>query len=112
MKRKLHKTKSFLQYCAGLNCKLRKGTIQNTDKETLDGVSELILNLIHGNIVIPSHLKSAIKKHKKTLLLLSRKKSSLKQRKKALQSQRGGFLGMLASILIPAITGLISTITK
>ena len=103
----INKNKDIL--CVLGKCKqnIRKGIINNADKELINTICQCVYNLLKGNIELTNQEKDLLLKYKQPLRKLI-KKSSIKNKKKIL-IQQGGFL----NILIPAvITGLSSIISS
>ena len=89
-----------------LDTKKRKRFLKTCSKDCLIRICECIKNVLNANLPInPAHLKK-LSRHKQTLRILATKKTSLARRRHLLQ--KGGFIGAIASVLIPAISSLIT----
>lgn len=91
-------------------CKSGKcySVIRNASKDNVKAICEICLNVINGNIAVDVKSKNKLKKHRKSIEFLSKRRVSLHKKKQFLINQRGGFLGMLASIALPLISGLVA----
>ena len=67
----------------------------------MEAISEAALNLLKGNMLIPTPSFKRLKPHKSKLLYLTSKKPRLKKKKQVLINQKGGFLPALASLIAP-----------
>ena len=90
----------FLCACFKSNGKQRKDMIAHANRGQMEAIGEVALNLLKGNIIVPSSSFKRLKPHKSKLLYLTRKKPSLKQKKEVL-NQKGGFLPGLAALIAP-----------
>ena len=105
----LHLT--FLCSCFKSTGKQRKDMIAHANKGQMEAISEVALNLLKGNMLVPTPSFKRLKPHKSKLLYLTRKKPSL-QRKKAVLNQKGGFLPALASLIAPLAVDLLGKVFK
>ena len=78
--------------------KQRKKLINSASPEQINTISEIILNMLQGNINIKGTHKTKLNHHKRSLRALASKGLSVKKRKKIL-NQHGGMLGAAASAL-------------
>lgn len=103
----------FLCTCFKSTGKQRKDMIAHANKGQMEAISEIALNLLKGNMLIPTCTPSfkRLKPHKSKLLYLTHKKPSLKQKKQVL-NQKGGFLPALASLIAPLAIGLLGKVFK
>ncbi len=106
MKRNAH----FIQLLAQATPRQRQDILQHAPKDLIAALSEGALNVLKGNVKLSKQRHATLKRHRAKLRELADRRTS-QQRKRALVQQRGGFLGVLASVLIPAITGLIGALT-
>ncbi len=86
--------------------KRQKEIIKRAPKSLVDAFGEGALNIAKGRVSLSDKRYGALKRYKCQLHRLANHRSSLKSRKAALQ--RGGFLPLLASILIPTVASLIA----
>ena len=84
----------------------RRKILKSAPKELITALTEGSLNLIRGTVPLSKQKISKLRRYKKQLKTVAAKKVSAQKKKKILQ--RGGFLPLLASVLVPAISGLIS----
>ena len=68
----------------------------------MEAIGEVVLNLLKGNIIVPTSSFKRLKPHKSKLLYLACKKPSLKKKKEVLH-QKGGFLPALAALVAPLL---------
>ena len=87
---KLRQHLSFLCECFKSNEKQQKDTITHANIGEMEAIGEVALNLLKGNIKVPTSSFKRLKPHKSKLLYLTRKKPSLKKKKEVL-NQKGGF---------------------
>ena len=97
----------FLCTCFKSTGKQRKDMIVHANK----GQMEIALNLLKGNMLIPTPSFKRLKPHKSKLLYLTRKKPSVKKKKQVL-NQKGGFLPALASLIAPLAIDFLGKVFK
>ena len=95
----------YLKVLCKCKHKMRKGIIENADKELIYTILECILNILNGNIKLSSEQFKSLKPYKHLFRKLLVKNQNL-QNKKNLIIQKGGFL----EFLIPAAISGIATI--
>ena len=81
------------------------------NKGQMETISDIALNLLKGNMLIPTPLFKRLEAHKSKLLYLTRKKPSLKKKKQVL-NQTGRFLRALASLIAPVAIDLLGKVFK
>ena len=108
---KLRQHLPFLCACFKTNGKQRKHMITHANRGRMEAIGEVALNLLKGNIIVPTSSFKRLKPHKSKLLYLSRKKPSLKK-KKDLPYQKGGFLPPLAALVAPLAVDLLGKVFK
>ena len=101
----------FLCSCFKSTGKQRKDMIAHANKGQMEAISEVALNLLKGNMLVPTPSFKRLKPHKSKLLYLTRKKPSLKRKKEVL-NQKGGFLPALASLIAPLAVDLLGKVFK
>ena len=85
--------------------------IAHANRGQMVAIGEVALNLLKGNIIVPSSSFKRLKPHQSKLLYLTRKKPSLKQKKEVL-NQKGGFLPALAPLIAPLAVDLLGKVFK
>ena len=68
----------------------RQEKIRHANKDQINALSEITLNLLKKNIPVSQKTVGKFKPHKNLLRAMSKKNVSVKQRKKLLMKQRGG----------------------
>ena len=72
--------------------------VRKCDKEFLDCISECANNVIKGNVPLSNRQKTKLRRNRNDLRALSVKKTSLRKKRRILQ--KGGFLAVLADVLL------------
>lgn len=112
MSKRLSIATAFITTLAHSTPTRRRYLLRHATKAELNGLFEVCLNLLRGNLQINSTTLKAFKRQRKTIEALSNKRVALKT-KKAIINQKGGFIGKLAIFALPLLTDLISrAITK
>jgi hypothetical protein len=83
---------------------LRKANISNCNKELVNCISEIVLNVFSGNLPCNT---GKLRKHKAALRKVTERHVSLSG-KKRLIVQRGGFLLPLLRTILPTLAGLLT----
>lgn len=105
MKKTLVENFDFIkQLC---NSKGRKKLLQCATKSNVKAICEICLNLLCGNLCVDNKAKSKLKKYREPIELLAKRRLSLKK-KKVVLNQRGGFVGLLASLALPVVSSLVA----
>ena len=86
--------------------KLRKVIILNGGKERVNCISEIILNVLNGNLKLSDCNKRKLKKYRAVLRKLADKRVP-SVAKKRLINQRGGFLFTLLSAALPILSNIL-----
>ena len=69
----------------------RERLIDKASIDEINSVSELVLNILNGNLPIDTSAFKALKKHRKMLKILGLdKRKGIKQRKEVMKQQMGG----------------------
>lgn len=100
----------LLKYLAEGKPRIVKAIIKESDPEVMKAICECAHNILRNNVPMSSSQFKKLKRHRKHLRLLANKKVSTARKKKILQ--KGGFLGGLLSVAIPAIASVISGLIK
>jgi hypothetical protein len=103
--RRIRSTYHTLEVLKSADPKLRKAIFANCNKETLKGICECALNVLHGNIPLTACGKRKLQKHKSSLRKPADGHVSLSAKWKVI-SQRWIMLPLLSAIL-PTLAGLL-----
>lgn len=93
------------------NAKLRKAILQNCDDCVIQTLSEIVHNVISGNIPIDEKTLNGLKKYKSKLRSIHsniRKKKLNKDRRKIFVNQVGGFAPILPLLLKGVLSAALS----
>ena len=82
--------------------KSMKAILRHVDRDVLDSICEVCLNVLKGNVPLTPQQKRRLSKHKRTLRSLGTA-PRLSDRSKRVLVQRGGFLGALIPTLISGL---------
>jgi hypothetical protein len=107
MSRLVRKNCSLMKLLARSPPKRRREIIKLAPKELVHSFSEGALNVLKGNIRLSKKKQASLKRYKTNVYNLASRKTSLAKKKQVLMSG-GAFFPLLASIIIPAITALIT----
>lgn len=95
-------------------CKKRKGILKTCDNSLIQVISEIVQNILNGNIRLNEKQRNFLKKYKRELRLIKRyntKSKSIGLKRKILV-QRGGFIqAIIGALLSSAIGALIDKFT-
>lgn len=105
--KELHENQPLFSILSKAKPRLRRAILSNVDDKFIKLVSELCLNLAGSNIDMSDALKKRICKHRSTVRFLAKKKKTCRKIKKKKLLQVGG---SFFSLLLPIVTGLLSTI--
>ena len=97
--------KPYFELIAQSTPKRRKKLLKVINRGELEGLCEICLNILKGNINLNTEQINALKKNKKLIRQLSNRQISQTQ-KKDIINQNGGFIASLASIVLPMLTSL------
>jgi hypothetical protein len=95
-----------LQVLGQAGRKLRKAIINSSDKELLNAISEIILNVLNGTVTLSNCSKRKLQKHKTKLRRLADKRVTTTAKRRSIV-QRGGFLLPLLGAVLPTIAILL-----
>ena len=110
-KSKMRQHLPFLCTCFKSQGKQRRDMISTATRGQMEAISEMVLNLLKGNIIVPNASFTRLKPHKAKLLYLTRKKPSLRKKKQVL-NQKGGFLPALVALIAPLAVDLLGKVFK
>ncbi|CAH1240723.1 Hypp6079 [Branchiostoma lanceolatum] len=105
MSKRLHRHADCLRVLSKANPKLRKAILSSVPNDLLKSICDCSHNVLSGNIRLTPGQKRGLSRHKNTLRQLSNKKIPLSRKRRTL-IQKGGFLSLLLSPIISAITSL------
>jgi hypothetical protein len=88
--------------------KRRKLLVDLADNNEIKAVSEIILNILKGNVPLTRAQRRKLQKYQKIMRLITQRSTSSKKRKKLINSQSGGFIGILA----PLIGSVLGSVVK
>ena len=97
LKRQLPFLRSILNRANGNR---RNDLLKHANKDQINAVSEMVLNLLKNNINISPVTMAKLRPFRKSLRQIGARSQSLKKRKRTLQNQKGGRLwSALGSVL-------------
>ena len=99
----------FLQLLKTSRPKERKLLLSGAENDIIKILSEIIYNLLHGNVPLSSDKIRQLRKYKQTLHSLSKRTVSLHQKRILLQ-QRGS--GAFFPLLLPVISSVLGSLTS
>jgi hypothetical protein len=91
-----------------LSGRQRKQFLQRVNDEFINALGEGSLNIIKGNVPLTQDQYKKLKRHRSHLKALSNKRLPIRTRRQIVE-QKGGFVGLLASILVPTIASLVGS---
>lgn len=98
----------LLQYLTHAPSTVRRGTLNSGNRELINVLVDCCYNCLKGNIQLNTRQKQKLRPHKNILRkLIDRKTNNTNIKGKVRLLQRGGFLGSLLSIAVPALIGLL-----
>jgi hypothetical protein len=106
MEGRIHKCTGFLKKFHKCTPKESRQYLRNASKQQIRSLCECSLNVATGNIPVKGKTLRSLKKHKHLIKTLSFGKGNLDSKRKLL-IQRGGFLPVLASAVIPLLTSIL-----
>jgi len=86
----------------------RNKLIEMANKQQIDSISEIILNILHGTIALTRLQQTRLRRYKNCLRLLARKQTPLPIKQSQLKTYSGGFLPALIGLAAPVIGSLIT----
>ena len=103
---RLEMTENFAYKLAESTRKERKKLLNNATEKQLNGLFEICLNVIRGNLTMKPVEFQRFKRHKNTLMTLASKKVPM-YKKRRIVNQKGGFLSSVATFALPLLAQLI-----
>jgi len=109
MSRRLKENREFLQFLGKASPKQRRLLLQSATADQIKVLTECSLNICAGNVLLTPAQFSKLKKSKNSLHAFIREP---KISRKRLIIQKGGFLPVLLSAIVPILSTLITGIIK
>jgi hypothetical protein len=103
--RRIRSNYHFFQVLGKAGPKLRKAIINSCDKELLNAISEIVLNVLNGTVNLSNCSKRKLRKPKTPLRLVDKRVTTSAKRRYIVQ--RGGFLLPLLGAVLPTIAILL-----
>src|SRR5713101_3109539 len=97
--KRIKQQRAFLEVLSKGNINQRKGVIDGANKELINCICEICLNILRGNLTITSKQKQHLKHHRTLLHKLADKQTPFTKRKRLIQ-QNGGFLPLSLTQLL------------
>lgn len=101
------KRKDYLNLLAKSKYKRRNALIDIADKQELNSLIELLINILHGRLELPKSKIKSLARYKNILRQLCQKRCGIKKKRRLLK-QHGGFLSTILPIAISVLSGLFS----
>lgn len=102
----VEKEKHTLHTLKNSNCKLFKAILKNCDDRVIQALSEIIHNILSGNITVEGRTLKKLKRHKIELQRTHKKikkNKSAKYRRRLYSNQTGGFWPVLLEAALSAL---------
>jgi hypothetical protein len=100
-KGKLHRNADAVSYLLRAGPKVRRVLIKEGRKELVNALCECVLNVLNGNVRVSDAQRRQLARYKKDLRTLVDRRPKLAEKKRVIQ--RGGFLPILAKVLVPVL---------
>ena len=97
---------AFLQLLARSTAERRRMLLKHATKDELMSLFEICLNILRGNLSIKGKDYEKLKRQRHLIRTLADKQVAIKEKKKIV-NQKGGFIGTLAAIAVPALAQLL-----
>jgi hypothetical protein len=107
MSRLMQRNLRFIKQLRKTSPKQRQRILDLSPRELLDSLGEGSYNVLKGRVKLTANKFKALRRHKQKLQTLANKRTS-RRLKQHLVVQRGGFIPLLASILVPTILSLVA----
>lgn len=89
--RRFHRQQPFLKsLLQEADHQQRQEKLVHANKDQINAVSELVLNVLKRNVPTTSHVVRQLSPYKSALRALTKRRHSVKQRRNILQAQKGG----------------------
>lgn len=92
------------------NKKIRNKIFDIANRSQLDSISEIIINVLRGTLILSSVQQERLRRYKNCLRLLATKSTPLYVKRKQLRTYSGGFLPALIGLAAPVISSLLGGI--
>ena len=86
---------------------MRKDVLKTADTELIKTISEIVLNVLLGNIDLCLRDKNRLRKYKHYLRLLAAQNRNLPSKRKILVQNGGAFLPTLLTALLSSVVGTV-----
>lgn len=104
---RIRENKSLLYSLQSAKPKLFKSIIENSNRELILAICEIIFNILQGNVQLNTHVRDKLKRYKKTLRCIACPKQSISSKRRLLIQKGGG--AFLPIIIGSVLSGLISS---
>ena len=90
MVRRLQRQLPFLRsVLREANQNMRRERLQHANADQVNAFSELVINILKGNLTVPPRLLDKLRPHKCALRKMARRKHSIKRRRHVMMAQTG-----------------------
>ena len=83
----------------------RNKLIDLAEKEQVDSLTEVVRNILRGNIALSKRQLSQLRRHRHALRSLAQKRYSI-NKKKSILKQKGGLIGAILPMALKALTSI------
>ena len=111
MAKRVQKHLKTLEVLETAKPKLRKGILENSEKDLIHCICECCLNILKGNVELTPEQKRRLSYHKMNIRKLSSRDTPFSEKREIL-IQKGGFLPALLGPIIGIVSSLLGSITK
>ena len=106
MSTRIRANQAFLHLLARSTSERRRLLLKHATKDELMSLFEICLNILRGNLNIKGKDYTKLKKERHLISQLANRRVTFNKKKKLI-NQKGGFIGTLASIAVPALAQLL-----
>lgn len=106
MARRILRNQKFQEYYLEADKRGRQHLIKGANKDQINSLCEATLNVLNKNVPVDDGTKAALCKHKRAIHGVACKKTSIAKKKKIFQ-QKGGFLPIILSTVLPLLANAI-----
>lgn len=108
MSRRMRQQGPLLEALSKLTKRQQKQFLKSASDDFIHALGEGSLNILKGNVRLNEKQFRQLKRYKKHLQSLANKRIPIYNRRRIVE-QKGGFIGLLASVLVPTIASLIGS---